>query len=214
MLIFGGVCMGYIYDGIVKEIDALSKKTKNELEKRYIDEKLIAYNYLYHYREWSGKLSSLNGFVKCVLDTDCMGAFTVSKIYEDKPLDETNIQFEAMYTPIFSMFDAKAEDMRDTFYSSSIETNNKIRKVDVNSLQDLSIAISVVRHYTKPFLKEFKCVSAYLQGIDASLIGKTENTKNLENAEEVARVIKEAQELSSRLIELEKSVEDLHVYYS
>ena len=44
MLIFGGVCMGYLYDEIIKEIDALSKKTKNELEKRYIDEKLMAYN--------------------------------------------------------------------------------------------------------------------------------------------------------------------------
>ena len=118
-----------------------------------------------------------------------------------------------MYTPIFSMFDAKAEDMRDTFYSSSIENNNKIRKVDVNSLQDLSIAISVVRHYTKPFLKEFKCVSAYLQDIDASLIGKTENTKNLENADKVVRVIEEAKELSDRLIKLGEAVEELHIYY-
>lgn len=209
--------MEYNFDNAIKKVEALSKKTRKELEKRHITEEFIAYIYLDIHKCLSGKLSSVKGFVKCVLDSGCMGEFRVSKIDEEKPLDETNIQFESCYTPIFSLYDVKEEDVGNInrVFNLPLYHKDKVRKVDVNKLQDLSSAVSMARHYFEPFLDaQFDCINRYFSQIDTSLIGKTENTKNLENADKVANIIKEALELSSRLIELGKSVEDLHIYYS
>jgi hypothetical protein len=209
--------MEYNFDNIIKKVKALSKKARKELENRHIEEGFIAFAYLDVHKDLSGKLSSVKGFVKCVLDSGCMGEFRVSKIDEEKPLDEANIQFESAYTPIFSLYDVKQEDVGNVVrvFSLPLDHKDKVRKVDVNKLQDLSSAVSMARHYFEPFLDaQFDCINRYFSQIDTSLIGKTENTKNLENADKVANIIKEAQELSSRLIELGKAVEDLHVYYS
>lgn len=154
--------------------------------------------------------------MECVLDSGCMGEFFVSKINKENPLDETNIQFESFYTPIFSLYDVKKEDVGNVVrvFSLPLDHKDNVRKVDVNKLQDLSSAVSMVKHYFAPFSDDqFSCINQYFSQIDTSLIGKTENTKNLENAEEVARVIEEAKELSDRLIRLGEAVEDLHVYF-
>lgn len=208
--------MEYNFNNVIKKVEALSKKTRKELEKRHIEEGFIAFAYLDAHKDLSGKLSSVKGFVKCVLDSGCMGEFFVSKINKENPLDETNIQFESFYTPIFSLYDVKEEDVGNVVrvFSLPLDHKDNVRKVDVNKLQDLSSAVSMVKHYFAPFSDDqFSCVNQYFSQIDTSLIGNTENTKNLENAEEVARVIEEAKELSDRLIKLGEAVEDLHVYF-
>ena len=116
----------------------------------------------------------------------------------------------------FILLYVKEEDVGNVVrvFSLPLDHKDNVRKVDVNKLQDLSSAISMVKHYFAPFSDDqFSCVNQYFSQIDTSLIGKTENTKNLENADKVANIIKESQELSSRLIELGKSVEDFHVYF-
>lgn len=208
--------MKYNFDNVIKKVEALSKKARKELENRHIEEGFIAFAYLDAHKDLSGKLSSVKGFVKCVLDSGCMGEFRVSKIDEEKPLDEENIQFESAYTPIFSLYDVKEKDVENInrVFNLPLYHKDKVRKVDVNKLQDLSSAVSMARHYFEPFSDaQFDCINRYFSQIDTSLIGKTENTKSLENADKVASIIKEAQELSSRLIELGKSVEDLHIYF-
>lgn len=208
--------MEYNFDNVIKKVEALSKKTRKELEKRHITEEFIAYIYSDIHQYLSGKLSSVKGFVKCVLDSGCMGEFFVSKINKENPLDETNIQFESFYTPIFSLYDVKEEDVGNVVrvFSLPLDHKDNVRKVDVNKLQDLSSAVSMVKHQFAPFSDDqFSCINQYFSQIDTSLIGNTENTKNLENAEEVARVIEEAKELSDRLIRLGEAVEDLHVYF-
>lgn len=208
--------MEYNFDTVIKKLEALSKKTRKELEKRHITEEFIAYIYSDIHQCLSGKLSSVKGFVKCVLDSGCMGEFFVSKINKENPLDETNIQFESFYTPIFSLYDVKQEDVGNInrVFSLPLDHKDSVRKVDVNKLQDLSSAVSMVKHYFASFSDDqFSCINQYFSQIDTSLIGKTENTKNFENADKVARVIEEAKELSDRLIRLGEAVEDLHVYF-
>lgn len=205
------------YFDVLEKVDSLNTGILDELRRRHIDKGFIAYSFFSLSKELSGKLSSLGGFVKCILDSGCVCRFIISKKVEDSPLDETNIRFESLYTKTFSLFDVTEGELENPAfrYLLPVDSKNKIRKVDENSLSDLSNTISVIKHnftfYTDAY---FDCIHRYLHQIDTSLIGKTENTKNLENADKVASIIKEAQELSSRLIELGKSVEDLHVYYS
>ena len=84
------------YFDVLEKVDSLNTGILDELRRRHIDKGFIAYSFFSLSKELSGKLSSLGGFVKCILDSGCVCRFIISKKVEDSPLDETNIRFESL----------------------------------------------------------------------------------------------------------------------